>query len=89
MISPAVGAAVLIALIGWLATIRAISTSRFSRKTKSWLLVPSWIPWMALALGAPILSGLLPWREALNIGGAMTIGMVVSIVLGGRQGPRQ
>ena len=87
MISPAVGAAVLIALIGWVATIRAISTSRWSGRVKQWLMVPSWVPWMALALGAPILSGAIPLQEALNMGGAMTIGMAVSIVLSGRQSP--
>ncbi|HEU4323715.1 MAG TPA: hypothetical protein VFS21_11250 [Roseiflexaceae bacterium] len=88
MISPAVGAAVLIALIGWLATLRVISNARISPKLKQWLLVPSWVPWMALALGAPIMSGMLPWQDALNMGGAMTVGMAVSIVLGGRQTPR-
>src|SRR6185503_16326601 len=77
MISPAVTGAVIIALMGWFATIFAISRSRLSSKRKLLLLVPSWIPWMALALGAPILSGLIPWHEAINIGGAMTVGMVV------------
>lgn len=89
MISPAVAGAILIALIGWFATIRVISSSRLSSRNKRLLLIPSWIPWMALALGAPILSGLLSLPNALNLGGAMTIGMMVSIVLMQRQPPRR
>ena len=60
MISTAVSVAIIIAIVGWLATIFAISRSSLSRTWKRNLLIPSWIPWLALALGAPILSGLIP-----------------------------
>jgi len=89
MISPTVAIAMLVAVIGWLATIRAISTSRLSSRNKRWMLLPSWIPWMALALGAPILSGFLALSEALHIGSAITIGLMVSVVVAGRQSRRQ
>ena len=89
MISPAVGGAILIALIGWFATIRVIGASRLSSGMKRLLMIPSWIPWMALALGAPILSGLISFPNAVNLGGAMTVGMMVSLVLSQRQPPRR
>ena len=89
MISTAVSVAIIIAIIGWLATIFAISRSSLSRTWKRNLLIPSWIPWLALALGAPILSGLIPLNDAMSIGGAMTTGMLVSIVVGRRPSSRQ
>jgi hypothetical protein len=89
MTPPAVSGAIVIALIGWFATVFAISRSSMSRSHKRILLVPSWIPWLALALGAPILSGVLPLNDAVNIGGAMTMGMVVSLVVSRRQNPRR
>jgi hypothetical protein len=88
MAAPAVTGAIVIALIGWFATIFAISKSRLNGKKKLLLLVPSWVPWMALALGAPILSGILPLTEAINIGGAITMGMVVSLVISRNQRTR-
>src|SRR5215211_8935089 len=88
MISTAVSVAIIIAIVGWLATIFAISRSSLSRTWKRNLLIPSWIPWLALALGAPILSGLIPLNDAFSIGGAMTTGMLVSIVVGRRQSSR-
>ena len=44
MISAAVSVAIIIAIIGWLATIFAISRSALSRTWKRNLLIPSWIP---------------------------------------------
>jgi hypothetical protein len=85
----AVSGAIVIALIGWFATVFVISRSAMSGGRKRLLLIPSWIPWAALALGAPILSGLIPLSEAVNIGGGMTMGMVVSLVVSRRQGPRR
>lgn len=76
---------VIVAIIGFLATIRIISTSKLSAKTKRWLLIPSWVPWMGLALGAPIFTGVLAFAEALNIGGALTAGLMVAVVLSGKQ----
>lgn len=81
MISTAVAGAILIALLGWFATIFAISNSRLNGKMKRLLLLPSWIPWLVLALGAPIISGILSLDSALNIGGAMTTGMAISLVM--------
>jgi hypothetical protein len=88
MISPTVAGAVLLALIGWFATIRAISTSKLSSEHKHWLLIPSWIPWLVVALGAPVLTGALSGANAINLGGAMTIGMTVSIVFSQRRPKR-
>ena len=88
MIPTAVSGAIIIAIVGWFATIFAISRSPLDGKWKRILLIPSWIPWLALALGAPILSGMIPLNDAFSIGGAMTTGMLVSIVVGRRQSPR-
>jgi hypothetical protein len=85
----AISVTIVIALIGWFATVVMISRSAMSGQRKRWLLIPSWIPWVALALGAPILSGVIPLSEAVNIGGGMTMGMVVSLVVSRRQGPRR
>jgi len=89
MIPTAVSGAIVIALVGWFATIFAISRSSMSRRRKRILLIPSWIPWLALALGAPILSGIIPLADAVNIGGAMTMGMLVSLVISRGQTPRR
>ena len=89
MVPTAVSGAIIIALVGWFATIFAISRSTMSSKRKRFWLVPSWIPWLALALGAPILSGMIPLAEAVNIGGAMTTGMLVSMVVSRRQPPQR
>jgi len=89
MIPTAVSGAIIIAIVGWFATIFAISRSSVSSKWKRILLIPSWIPWLGLALGAPILSGMIPLNDAVNIGGAMTTGMLVSIVVSRRQPPRR
>jgi hypothetical protein len=83
MTMSAVAIAVLVALVGWFATIRVISNSALSSPRKRLLLVVSWIPWISLALGAPIFNGLLPLSEAVNIGGAMTV------VITRRQPPRR
>ena len=83
MFSSTILITLLIAAIGWLATIRVISTSRMHRIKKRTLLIPSWVLWLAVALGAPIFSGVLPLADALNIGGALTAGVVVSMVLSG------
>ena len=89
MISTAVSVAIIVAIVGWLATIFAISRSSLSHRWKRNLMIPSWIPWLALALGAPILSGMIPLNDAFSIGGALTTGMLVSIVIGRRQSSRQ
>jgi hypothetical protein len=88
MISPTVAGAILIALVGWFATIRVISASKLSSGKKHWLIIPSWIPWMIFALGAPILAGSLSVPNAINLGGAMTMGMAVSIVFSQRRPKR-
>jgi hypothetical protein len=85
MISPSVAGVILVALIGWFATIRAISGSKLKSSLKYWLLIPSWIPWMVVALGAPILAGSLSLDNAINLGGAMTMGMAISIVVARRR----
>lgn len=85
MISSQVAGAIVIALIGWFATIRLISTARWSTSTKQLLLVASWVPWLVAALGAPILAGYINLSQAINIGGAITMGMAVSVVVSWRQ----
>ncbi len=62
-----------------------IGSSRLSSGIKQLLLLPSWIPWMLIALGAPILAGSLSLAQAINLGGAMTMGMVVSVVFARNQ----
>lgn len=89
MISSGVAVMILIALLGWFATIYLISRSKLSSTLKHWLLIPSWIPWMLLALGAPILTGALSVPNAINLGGALTMGMAVSVVVSQRRTPKQ
>lgn len=74
-------ATLLVASVGWIATIRLISTSRIDAIKKRILLLPAWGIWLAIALGAPILRGGLPLVDALNIGGALTAGIAVSMLL--------
>jgi hypothetical protein len=88
MLSPTIAGAIVIALVGWFATIRAISGSKLSSERKQWLLIPSWIPWLVIALGAPILTGALSLANAINLGGALTMGMAVSIVFSQRRPKR-
>jgi hypothetical protein len=78
--NPVVGA-IVVALIGWFATLIAINRSSISGTWKRRFMIPSWLPWMGLALGAPILSGMIPLQQALNVGGALTTGMLVSMVM--------
>jgi hypothetical protein len=85
MLSDAVMIAMFVALIGWFATLAAIGGSQLSALWKQLLLVPSWIPWAALALGAPVVRGSIDVSGALGIAGAMTVGMTVSIVASHRR----
>lgn len=89
MIPTAVSGAIVIALVGWFATLFAISRSTLNGRRRRNLLIPSWIPWLALALGAPILSGIIPLSGAVSIGGAMTTGMLISVVLARRHTRRR
>jgi hypothetical protein len=85
MLSDAVIIAMFFALVGWFATLIAISGSRLSTLWKQLLLVPSWIPWAALALGSPVVRGTLDLQGALGIAGAMTVGMTLSILASARR----
>jgi hypothetical protein len=89
MIPTAVSCAIVIALVGWFATLFAISRSTLNSRHKRNLLIPSWIPWLAVALGAPILSGIIPLSGAVNIGGAITMGILVSVLISRRLLPRE
>ena len=89
MIPTAVSGAMVIALVGWFATVFVIGRSRLNSRRKRILLIPSWIPWLTLALGAPISSGIISLSVAANIGGAMTMGMLVSVLFARRQAPRE
>lgn len=89
MFTPSVLFVVVIAVIGFLATIRVISQSKLPERAKRWLLVPSWVPWLGLALGAPLFTGALNLPEALNIGGGLTAGLMIAVVVAGRSGPRR
>jgi hypothetical protein len=80
MLPDAVLIAMFFALVGWFATLAVIGGSRLSALWKQVLLVPSWIPWVALAMGAPVVRGSIDFSGAIGIAGAMTIGMVFSIV---------
>jgi hypothetical protein len=89
MIPAAVSGAMVIALIGWFATLFVIGRSKLNSRRKRILLIASWIPWLMLALGAPIISGIVSLSEAANIGGAMTMGMLVSVLVSRRLAPRE
>ncbi|HWQ15218.1 MAG TPA: hypothetical protein VNL77_20635 [Roseiflexaceae bacterium] len=85
MVSDAVMIAMFFAVVGWFATLAAIGGSRLSALWKQLLLVPAWIPWAALALGAPVVRGSIDVSGALGIAGAVTIGMTVSILASQRR----
>lgn len=70
-----------IAVLGWFATILAIKNSSLSASFKQLLMLPSWLPWIALALGAPVISGSLTLSSGLGIGSALTVGLLVSTVM--------
>lgn len=76
---------VVIAVAGWFGTIIIIGRSKLADRRKQPLMVVSWLPWMVLALGAPIMQGVISSAYALNIGGAMTTGMLVSLVAARRK----
>ena len=80
---PVIGA-IVIALVGWFATLVAINRSSMSASWKRRWMVPSWIPWLGLALAAPILSGMIPLQQAISFGGALTTGMLVSVLISHR-----
>jgi hypothetical protein len=80
MLPDAVMIAIVIALVGWFATLAVIGGSRLSAVWKQVLLVPSWIPWVALAMGSPVVRGSIDFSGAIGIAGAMTIGIMFSIV---------
>ncbi len=47
-----------VAVIGWLATVHWIRThERFSERIKRLLVLPAWFPWMGAALGVPVMRG--------------------------------
>ncbi len=73
-------AALLLALFGWLATVHWIKDRRtMSEKTKQLLIIPSWFPWMALALGSVVAQGMLPAQEALQGAMSFSVGMLVFV----------
>jgi hypothetical protein len=88
MPTDAVITAIAIGVAGWLGTLIVIARSHMHARRKLLLLIPSWVPWAALALGGPVFAGSIDMASALNIGGAMTLGMTVSLLIGRRNGPR-
>jgi hypothetical protein len=74
-------AAIGLAAIGWIATVIVIRRSKLQERMQRFLMVPSWVPWIALALGAPAMHGVLPISNALSIGGAVTVGLLVPTLL--------
>lgn len=81
MPSPLLAASIGIAIIGWFATITVIQNTRLAASWKRLLILPAWLPWLTLALGAAIVNGIMPLGSAINVGGAMTVGMVASIAM--------
>lgn len=80
--------AVVIAAVGWIATVVIIKRSRLSHRNQKVLMLSTWLPWIALALGAPALNGVLSLSGALGIGGALTAGIMVPTLLGMIMPPR-
>lgn len=79
--------AMLIALIGWLASVHWMrGTTRFSERTRRRLVVPLWIPWMALALASVVIPGRISLGEALQGTTGFSVGLLVFMVsVRGRQ----
>ena len=78
--------AICIALVGWLATAHLIKTrTNLKEKLKRFLIVPTWFPWMGLALGGPVYQGSIPSDEALSAGLSFTVGMFICLFMLNRQ----
>ncbi len=69
------------ALTGWLATCYWVVSSRFKPHTRRFLIIPLWFPWMLLALGGPVVQGIVPHTQALSSGIGLTIGMLSVILM--------
>ena len=76
----------LVAFFGWLATVHAIRTNtRLSDKLKRRLIVPSWFPWMVVALGAVVAQGRMSLDEAFQGGMSFSVGMLFFLISSQRQ----
>jgi hypothetical protein len=84
MFSPSIVGAFLVALVGWYATIHLLKQSKLSQRTKKWLTIPMWVPWLCLALLTPVATGELPFANALTFGVAMVMGMFGSVLFANR-----
>lgn len=77
LLLPVVG----VAVTGWIATVIVISRSSLERRSRRWVIMLAWVPWIALALGAPTLRGALTPDSALSVGAAITAGLLVPLIL--------
>lgn len=68
--------AMMLAMVGWLASSYAIKRSALAAPWQRRLIVPLWFVWMALGLGGPVANGTLGLQEALGTAAAFTIGMM-------------
>ncbi len=73
--------AMFFALAGWIATCYRIVHSQIKPETRRLLVVPLWFVWMAVALGGPVLQGVVPAQDALAMGGSFSVGMVMVLVM--------
>ncbi len=73
--------AMFFALAGWIATCYRIVHSQIKPETRRLLVVPLWFVWMAVALGGPVLQGVVSAQDALSTGASFSVGMLMVLVM--------
>lgn len=73
--------AMFFALAGWIATCYRIVHSQIKPETRRLLVVPLWFLWMALAIGGPIVQGVVSTQDALSTGVSFSMGMLLVLFM--------
>ena len=82
-------ASMIVALVGWLATIYWLKgIKRLTDRSRGILIVATWFPWMVLALATVVMPGKLPLADALQGTTAFSVGMVVFLISSRRKTSR-
>ena len=73
--------AMFFALAGWIATCYRIVHSQIKPETRRLLVVPLWFLWMALAIGGPIVQGVVSAQDAISTGVSFSMGMLLVLLM--------
>ena len=70
-----------VAVIGWLATVHWIRThERISARLKRLLVLPAWFPWMGAALGVPVMRGDMPLGDLGKAIASFVVGLGIFLL---------